>query len=219
MDASLHRWCGSVAWDEWWRGRMLIDLRRHWQWSPKKINAFVPFVFHMNLCVMGYSLNTSGSLIWTQVKKQRIFDSSVTQAQCLESLKDDNQFLGDGSSSAALIKTLSSPFSLRVGAVEKMWCCGVCCRLSILSLLVFLSSYPSGSSFPLPPFTTHVVPLTPWILLCAPLLSLFSPLCPLWLSQVRAQSFGPKSGLCPHQNNNWPCRVRRVSVSVCHSAC
>lgn len=56
-------------------------------------------------------------------QKQRIFDSSVTQAQWLESLKDGNQFLGDGSSSTTLIKTLSSPFSLRVGAVDKMLCC------------------------------------------------------------------------------------------------
>lgn len=43
-------------------------------------------------------------------QKQRIFDSSVTQAHWLESLKDDNQFLGDGSSSTALIKTFVKSF-------------------------------------------------------------------------------------------------------------
>lgn len=84
-------------------------------------------------------------------QKQRIFDSSVTQAQLLESLKDGNQFLGDGSSSTTLIKTLSSPFSLRVGAVEKMlWFCGVvvgsvfclACFFVLLSLR-FLLSPPS----------------------------------------------------------------------------
>lgn len=84
-------------------------------------------------------------------QKQRIFDSSVTQAQWLESLKDDNQFLGDGSSSTALIKTLSSPFSLRVAAVEKMlWCCGLVVGSVSCPCLFFLSSYPSGSSSPLP---------------------------------------------------------------------
>lgn len=94
-------------------------------------------------------------------QKQRIFDSSVTQAQWLASVKDDNQFLGDGSSSTALIKTLSSPFSLCVGAVETMlWCCGVVVG-SVFCPCLFFCPYPSGFSFPLPPFTTPVVPHAP----------------------------------------------------------
>lgn len=119
----------------------------------------------MNLCVMGAQSEHERVTDMNSSQKQRIFDLSVTQARWLESLKDDNQFLGDGSSSTALIKTLSSPFSLRAGAVEKMlWCCGVVVGsvfCPCLFFFVFLSSYPSGSFFPLPPFTTHLVPHTP----------------------------------------------------------
>lgn len=83
----------------------------------------------------------------------------------------------------------------------------------------FSSCYLSGSSS-FPPSLYSCGPSRSLHPVSASSVSLLAPLCPIWLSQVQAKILGPgpRSGLGPQQNNNWPWRVRRVSVSIHHSA-
>lgn len=189
------------------------------------------FVFHNESVCNGLQSEHERVTDMNSSQKQGIFDSSVTQAQWLESLKDDNRFLGDGSSSTALIKTLSSPFSLRVGAVEKMlWCCGVVVGSVFCPCLFFCPLTP-----PVLPFPSLLSPLM-WSL---SLLESFSvpPCCLCFLPSALSGSFrfGP-SHSAPSQGSahtktttgpagwgGWVCPSASLPVScdlsVCRSVC